>query len=152
EVSVHRAPGSDGVTPDRRNDRGVRPWIRIAAVGGALLLGLSAVATFVVVRAVQNGKPACADATFGSSHGPVRQSPLSGIGGTGARLRAALGRARGEVAYCNDFADPFVLRDGRRYYAYSTQSGGMNVPVMRVAGLFDSGKRHDALPRLPTWS
>jgi len=56
------------------------------------------------------------------------------------------------VAYCNDFADPFVLRVGSRYYAYSTQSGSMNVPAMRVAGLFDSGRRHDALPHLPSWS
>ena len=121
-------------------------------------IGIAVVVAAVLVVAVlagivsENGKPKCQDVRFGQASGPVRQSPLSGISGTGARVRAAFGRARGEVAYCNDFADPFVVQDGSRYYAYSTQSGSMNIPVMRVAGLFDSGRRHDALPQLPAWS
>lgn len=123
--------------------------VKIVAAAGVLTVLSIAIVT---VMAVEGGRPLCADARFGSAQGPLRRSPLSGISGTGPRLRAALGLGRGEVAYCKDFADPFVLRAGKHYYAYSTQSGPMNVPVMRVAGLFDSGRRHDALPQLPRWS
>ncbi|HEV2309408.1 MAG TPA: glycoside hydrolase family 43 protein [Acidimicrobiia bacterium] len=54
--------------------------------------------------------------------------------------------------FCNDFPDPFVLRAGSKYYAYSTNSDGFNIPVLSTPGLFGSGSRHDALPQLPSWS
>jgi len=83
-----------------------RRWPRVVAIAVSLAVVSVGVGGVLIWRAVEHGRPACQDATFGSSRGPVRQSPLSGVAGTDARLRAAFGRARGEVAYCNDFADP----------------------------------------------
>ena len=55
-------------------------------------------------------------------------------------------------AYDRDFPDPHLLRVGRTYYAYSTQVGETNVPVMRSSDLTHWSRRSDALPRLPGWA
>ena len=47
-----------------------------------------------------------------------------------------------------DFPDPFVLRSGSYWYAYATQGGLTQVPVMRSADLRTWEKRGDALRRL----
>jgi len=61
---------------------------------------------------------------------------------------------RGPTAavFCDDFPDPYVLRVGSSYYAYSTNTAGFNVPVLTTQGLFGTGARHEALPQLPAWS
>ncbi len=126
-----------------------RPVVIALAIAGTVIL----VVALVVMRIGGSG-PNCSDVRFGTaaSQSSVPRSPLAGISGVGARLRVALGSGPREVAYCNDFADPFVLRVGHRYYAYSTNTGTLHIPVMRVAGFFDSGRRHDALPTLPPWA
>ena len=56
--------------------------------------------------------------------------------------------------YSGDFPDPFVTfaSDGS-FYAYSTQVGKMNVPVMRAsADLTSREGPTDALPKLPSWA
>ena len=58
----------------------------------------------------------------------------------------------GQVAYCDDFADPFVLVADGEHYAYSTNSDGMLVPGLTAANLFGPGDRHDALAGLPRWA
>jgi beta-xylosidase len=55
-------------------------------------------------------------------------------------------------AYDRDFPDPHLLRVGRTYYAYSTQVGQTNVPVMKSSDLKRWSSRSDALPRLPDWA
>jgi beta-xylosidase len=55
-------------------------------------------------------------------------------------------------AYDRDFPDPYLLRVGRTYYAYSTQVGETNVPVMKSSDLKRWSSRSDALPRLPDWA
>jgi hypothetical protein len=77
--------------------------------------------------------------------------PVGGAGGISGRARS-LFRRGAPVVHCNDFADPFVLRVGDRYYAYSTNSEGENVPVLTSGGLFGSARKSDALPTLPPWS
>ncbi len=77
--------------------------------------------------------------------------PRIGAGSITASLRQAL-RGQQQVAVCRDFADPYVLEDGGTFYAYSTNSDGMHVPVLSSRGLFTTGARHDALPKLPAWS
>ena len=52
----------------------------------------------------------------------------------------------------DDFPDPFVLRAGSYWYAYATQGGLTQVPVMRSADLRTWEKRGDALRRLPAWA
>lgn len=51
-----------------------------------------------------------------------------------------------------DFADPFVLRVGSTYYAYSTNAGAGNVQVIRSTDLRHWELLGNALPNLPAWS
>jgi beta-xylosidase len=55
-------------------------------------------------------------------------------------------------AYAGDFPDPAVLVVAGTYYAYSTQVGATNVPVMRSTDLAEWTPISDALPRLPGWA
>jgi beta-xylosidase len=61
----------------------------------------------------------------------------------------------------SDFPDPFVLPDGERFLAYSTNpaGGGANVQTAISKDLLHwtifrdpNGKKHDALPVLPAWA
>jgi beta-xylosidase len=62
--------------------------------------------------------------------------------------------------YRGDFPDPSILRIGPRYYAYSTTSYGLNVPMMTSTDLRTWVARSattdsptgDALPRTAPWS
>jgi beta-xylosidase len=77
--------------------------------------------------------------------------------GTVAAGPAATAMAHGQVApaapaYAGDFPDPHLLLVGRTYYAYSTQVGATNVPVMKSSDLTHWSRRSDALPRLPGWA
>jgi hypothetical protein len=54
--------------------------------------------------------------------------------------------------YAQDFPDPFVLRAGGFWYAFSTERGLDKVPVIRSTDLVHWEARGDALPTLPRWS
>ena len=56
------------------------------------------------------------------------------------------------AVFDEDFPDPFVLRAGAYWYAFSTQSGATQVPVIRSADLVNWERLGDALPALPSWS
>ena len=63
----------------------------------------------------------------------------------------------GPATYTNplmarDFPDPFVLRDERRYFAFSTNSNDQNVPAATSDDLVNWTELPDALPTLPTWA
>ena len=130
----------------------------------ALVAGAAAVSAFVLVWVVVAvvvplvEEAPCAGIQFRTpaqaqpspaEHG--RRPPIGGQGGVAGRLRSAL-RGPGDAVYCHDFADPFVLRLGSAYYAYSTNTGDKHVPVLTSGGLFGTGHRSDALPALPGWS
>lgn len=51
-----------------------------------------------------------------------------------------------------DFADPFVLRVGGGYVAYTTNRGDVNVQVRRSADLHHWVAAPDGLPVLPRWA
>lgn len=52
-----------------------------------------------------------------------------------------------------DFPDPFVLPVGDGYYAYSTNVGDVNVPVVQFSADFSAyDPLGDALPELPLWA
>ncbi|MGO4256810.1 glycoside hydrolase family 43 protein [Marmoricola sp. RAF53] len=63
-------------------------------------------------------------------------------------------------AYAGDFPDPAVMRVGATYYAYSTTSYGLNVPMLSSTDLRSwkagpgtaANPSGDALPRTPVWS
>jgi len=57
-----------------------------------------------------------------------------------------------QPVFAGDFPDPFVLRVGDEYYAYSTNARGKNTPVLRSKNLREWEEVADALPRLPNWA
>jgi beta-xylosidase len=54
--------------------------------------------------------------------------------------------------YPNDFPDPHVIRVGDTYYAYSTNTGTSNVPVIESSDLVSWERIGDAMPALPEWA
>jgi beta-xylosidase len=77
--------------------------------------------------------------------------PIGGAGGIAGKVRSLFNRGA-PVVYCHDFADPFVLRTGSSYYAYSTNTEDDHLPALTSGGLFGTATRVDALPKLPVWS
>ena len=67
-----------------------------------------------------------------------------------ARHRPALLLSDGPVSD-GPFADPSVLIVGSTYYAYSTNTGGENVPVVESPDLVHWSDVGDAMPLLPPW-
>jgi beta-xylosidase len=51
-----------------------------------------------------------------------------------------------------DFADPFVLLAGSRYYAFATGTGGAHLQVAVSSDLAAWTRLPDALPALPAWA
>ncbi|MGZ4802146.1 MAG: glycoside hydrolase family 43 protein [Acidimicrobiia bacterium] len=129
-------------------------WLAVVAVGAvaSLLLGVWLMVA-VVVPSVEDAP--CSGVEF---RAPVERAgsaaatpPIGGDGGFAGHVRS-LFTGQSSVVYCHDFADPFVVRDGSSYYAYSTNTGTDHVPVLTSGGLFGTAKRHDILPQLPAWS
>ncbi|WP_116996620.1 glycoside hydrolase family 43 protein [Desertimonas flava] len=54
--------------------------------------------------------------------------------------------------YPRDFPDPHVVRVEDVYYAYSTNTGTSNVPVIRSTDMVEWERVGDALPALPAWA
>ena len=54
--------------------------------------------------------------------------------------------------YDENFPDPFVLRERGRYYAYGTNSAGLNVQLLRSRDLVEWRPLGDAMPRLAGWT
>jgi beta-xylosidase len=54
--------------------------------------------------------------------------------------------------YPHDFPDPHAIRVGDTYYAYSTNTGTSNVPVIRSTDLVSWDRVGDAMPALPAWA
>ena len=97
----------------------------------------------------------------GGSHPPAptpsSAAVRSGPGSTSAsvlptgRPTPAVGRSASTFVnpvFRTDFPDPGIIRVGRLYYAYSTNSAAANVPVMTSPDLVTWTPRGDAMPRL----
>ena len=69
----------------------------------------------------------------------------------GAWGRTSLTATGSNAVYGQDFPDPFILRDGHRYFGYSTNRGA-NIPVIGSDDLMNWHTLGDALPQLPPWS
>jgi probable HAF family extracellular repeat protein len=72
-----------------------------------------------------------------NTSGSLSRQPIS--------ITLEVGEPRGAV-YDDDFADPAVVRDGATYYAFATNAGGNNVPVLQSTDLVDWGAPGDAMP------
>ncbi len=138
-------------------------WVRtqsrrtiVLLVAGGLVATLAGVWLLVAVLVPSAEDLPCSGVEF---RAPVQTTPsaasgvppVGGAGGFAGRVRSMfIGGA--PVVYCHDFADPFVLRTGSRYYAYSTNTEDDHVPALTSGGLFGTATRADALPKLPAWS
>ena len=83
--------------------------------------------------------------------------PISDAGTTGDDATLADDVRAPDASYTNpvfagDFPDPFVLRDGDRYYAFATNAAGSNVQVLSSNDLATWTTLPDALPVLPAWA
>lgn len=117
----------------------------VVAAGAVLFVGVIAIVAL-------SGGGQCKGVTLRSgatAEVHVGARPRIGGGGLG-ELHRAFGDE--QVAYCDDFADPFVLVVGDVHYAYSTSSGDMHVPVLSAGNVFRSASRREALPTLPGWA
>ena len=81
---------------------------------------------------------------------------LAGCGqDVGSETRGPSSPAKPETfanpVYEANFPDPFVLRVGETYHAYSTNDAEANVPTLRSEDLVHWEKGGDAMPRLAPW-
>ncbi|GAC1445151.1 MAG: glycoside hydrolase family 43 protein [Chloroflexota bacterium] len=54
--------------------------------------------------------------------------------------------------YAHDFPDPFVLKVGTSYFAYSTTAGSSNIPMLRSHDLVHWGGPRETMPSLAPWT
>jgi beta-xylosidase len=50
-----------------------------------------------------------------------------------------------------NFPDPFILKEGDIYYAYSTNANSRNVPLMTSTNLVNWERGRDVMPALASW-
>jgi beta-xylosidase len=67
-------------------------------------------------------------------------------------LTVSVAPTEAKMRESDDFADPFVLREGATYYAFSTGAHGKHFQVARSADLATWTMLPDALPLLPAWA
>jgi len=79
-------------------------------------------------------------------------SPAAQIAASGAPPDPASAGTYTNPVYRHDFPDPHVIRVGDTYYAYATNSGTSNVPVIRSTDLVAWERAGDAMPALPAWA
>ena len=126
--------------------------VAVALAGAVWLLVWLGVA--VLLPLFESARCAGIEFRAGAQPQPTGSAPRPAIGGTGGlagKVRSAL-RSESSAAYCHDFADPFVLHVGSRYYAYSTDNQDRHIPVLTSGGLFGTARVSEALPKLPVWS
>jgi GH43 family beta-xylosidase len=120
--------------------RSARRWAR-----GVLAVGLLATACAGSIDPVADARPGQRPQTGG----PVDPSAP---GGSPAGVDAGEGLLIGTPIYDGDFADPFVLVDSGRYYAYATNTTSAHVPVISSTDGMSGTYHGDALPSVPSWS
>ena len=77
---------------------------------------------------------------------------LTGCAGRGDRAATEEARTFENPVHDANFPDPFVLRSGGAYHAYSTNDYTANVPTLRSRDLVDWTAGGDAMPDLAPWA
>ncbi len=108
----------------------------------------------LLVAANSNDAFACFDGVSGAIGASRSGDDAASVGA----LQAAAGQCSRTLAYATgarfpyDFADPFVLRAGDSYYAYSTNAGAGDIQVIRSPDLVSWQLVGNALGGLPFWA
>jgi arabinan endo-1,5-alpha-L-arabinosidase len=91
---------------------------------------------------------ALSGATVSAANSPSLAAPLAGSSGTAAAPAAPIAPVIDQ-----NFADPDVLKVGRTYYAYATNSGGRHITWATSTDLTSwTVQTTDALPTLGAWA
>ena len=107
-----------------------------------------------LVAAHTNEVRSCLDGVsiaVGSSRSGDVQSSVTALRGAAGACTRTLAYASG-ARFPYDFADPFVLRAGGAYYAYSTNAGAGDIQVIRSPDLVDWELVGNGLAGLPRWA
>jgi len=80
------------------------------------------------------------------------QSPEPGSSPSLAPPASISGPAYDNPVFRSDFPDPHIIVADGKYYAYSTNSAGQNVPIISSDDLATWQRERDALPILPSWT
>jgi hypothetical protein len=111
------------------------------------------------ILGLQGGQIAALDTCLNGVSGALGAVRSGGSNTVVWRLRAVDGSCRqvlapgGEGAvFPFDFADPFVLRVGSTFYAYSTNAGGGTIQIIRSQDLRTWEWLGNALAALPAWA
>jgi beta-xylosidase len=90
-----------------------------------------------------DGDATATDAETDGPSGPDESAAASEAGATGTYTNPVI---------ASDFPDPFILRQGARYYAFATNAGGSNIQSATSTDLATWTVLPDALPSLPAWA
>ncbi len=107
-----------------------------------------------LVAAHANEVRSCLDGVsvaVGASRGGDVQSSASALRGAADPCTRTLAYASG-ARFPYDFADPFVLRAGGVYYAYSTNAGAGDIQVIRSPDLVNWELVGNGLAGVPRWA
>jgi Glycosyl hydrolases family 43 len=107
-----------------------------------------------LVAAHTNEVRSCLDgvsAAVGASRDSDVQSSASALRGAAVPCTRTLAYASG-ARFPYDFADPFVLRAGGTYYAYSTNAGAGDIQVIRSPDLVNWELVGNGLAAVPRWA
>jgi hypothetical protein len=152
--------GVDQVRRDIEDAVAGRTWLD--AVTANTLAEIAAVeadrvetdAARLLVAANSNDAFACFDGVSGAIGASRSGDDAASVGA----LQAAADQCSRTLAYATgarfpyDFADPFVLRAGDSYYAYSTNAGAGDIQVIRSTDLVSWQLVGNALGGLPFWA
>jgi len=152
--------GIDQVRTDIEDEVAGRTWLE--AVTANTLLEIAVVeadrvetdSARLLVAANSNEAFACFEGVSGAVGASRRGDDAASVGA----LRAAADQCSRTLAYATgarfpyDFADPFVLRAGDAYYAYSTNAGAGDIQVIRSTDLVSWRLVGNALGGLPAWA
>lgn len=89
---------------------------------------------------------------LGALHGGAGNSVVTHLRAVDGSCRQVLAPGGEGAVFPFDFADPYVLRVGSTYYAYSTNAGGGTIQVIRSQDLRTWEWLGNALAWLPGWA
>jgi len=98
--------------------------------------------------------PSASASAAPSASSSVAPSPSTSVApsATASAAPSIAGASYDNPVYDHDFPDPAGILVGDTYYAYSTNAGSTNLPVIKSADLTKWDQVGDAMPALPSWA
>jgi hypothetical protein len=106
----------------------------------------------VAVTAAAAAPGAGASVSVSGQAAPAAQPALAVAAAQAVASAAPAAQPLRPPVVAEDFPDPALLWGGDAFYAFATNAGGLNVPVVRSRNLYDWSEPVDAVPVLPAWA